>query len=241
MTALYKAEFGITDMFQIDEKGLPSIDEWADEDGWALVGVKPQPAPGPLDEATYRQRVKESWKAQYGEDIEDTALDEMVNRNRAAGKISGTVTAPAAEPGVMSAVAADAEPGTGEFAGGAPQGQPGALAEAEEVASPDTGYARMGQAMEAERVASAQRDTIQDRLLKHRAKAAKSARQVGRKAAKKDADKAQKAATKVEAALKKGNIRQVSKDNLKIALNNQSFVDGLTEEELRTLLDYLEQ
>ena len=202
----------------------------------------PQPIePVKLDEAAYRKRMKETYK-----DIDDSALDEMVKKNRAAGKITGAVTPmPVAEPeaGVFDAMDADATPTaeTGEFAGGAPQGQPGALAEVEETVAPDTSYAQMGQAMESERVASAQRNTIQNRLLKHRAKIAKSARQVGRKASKKEAEKIQNATTQVVAALKKGNINQVSKDNLKLALNDAAFVNNLSEADLQILIDYLEQ
>lgn len=229
------------DLETFDPNAAMTFENYLDERG---IRYRNAPAPKPikpvtLDESTYRERYK-----QQRPDAPQEEIDAAVQKNRDAGKITGDVSSPAMEPGIMDAMAADVDQtaGNGQFAGGAPQGKPGVLAEIEEDVAPNTDYAKMGQAMEAERVSSAQRGTIQDKLLKHRSKAAKpSARQVGRKAAKKDADKVQKAATMVEAALKKGNINQISKDRLKFALNNQSFVDGLSEEEMQTLVDYLEQ
>lgn len=227
------------------DKVEPDFNKWAKSNGFTWVGAKPMP---PMDESIARERLR----MQYPDATEDQ-INRTIQNEIKAGRISAGAATPAATPatpaatpgaeqGIMDAFAADAgEPASGEFAGGAPGGLAISNPPGVETAIPEPTITSGGQAtagMPGMAEQEQRRQTLQTQLMKYRMAQPSGG---SRGLAKKRSEKVQKAAKQVVAALKKGNINQVSKENVRIALNNQPFVGNLTEEQLQTLIGYLGQ
>lgn len=268
MTDRYEAYFGLnSDAFVMPEGGIPTQDEWAKKEGWTLIGTVP-PEPVVLAPDEYKTRYfaafPDATEEEYQQDLERDTKAGKVKPQSAAP----TTPEVAPDGGIMDAYAADAptqlsdaefaalkkradagdrdasialydaqqgyntgsgKPNAADIAFAGQDAQPGALDAVKEEAEPKKPY----QPWKENRRKTALENKRKE-LLKYKSKAPDKNRR-GK------SPTVDKAAKQVVAALKKGNIKMVSKDKLKLALNNQMFVDGLTEEQIQTIKDYLGQ
>ena len=246
----------------------PDFNKWSKKNGFTWVGAKPSTPPPKKSEADLRKfyfnEYKDATEEEFQQDLArdrdkgliapaatpQTALPDQAEPQSAKMDKAefnrlkrladgGDREASVAlydyqqgydKPGVMEAMAGTAGGKTGQFAGGAQQGEPGVLSAMEDTAEKTK---RPVQPWKENR-RKAKLDNERKSLAKYKSKAPAENRR-GRNTA------VDKAVKQVQSALKKGNIKMVSKDNLRMALNNASFINGLNSDQVKTLREYLDQ
>jgi len=217
----YKAEKGIaSDSYVIPKDGIEDYENWKKRNGYILRN-KPAPKPKqPVTEDAYRAGFPALYEKQTGEKPSPELIDEYVKRQRDAGLI---VDAPGNVPRETNESATA-----------------GVLDETEAVVG-ESNNPELSSAIDAAK----SRPSVGSAALKNKLEQFKSEVMVqsasGATAGRKKSEKMREAAMKVDAAIKKGNIKQVSKDNIAIALNNAAWVDGLTDDQVQQIIQYMSE
>lgn len=206
------------------EQVEPDFNIWMKGQGYTWRNAGPVTPPPPKSEEDFK-----SYYFNAFPDATDEEYQQDLQRDRSKGLIAPAAAPSAAAPGVMDAVAGDADAAQQGYSGKFGGEQPGVLSDVQETAEPTKKPIQPWKENRGKKKLDNERKSLQ----KYKSEAPTGNRR-GRTPA------VDKAVKQVTTALKKENIKMVSKENLKLALNKKSFIDSLTAEQIKEIRNYLD-